>query len=188
MAELFIANCTRQPHDFHYRVPAEDGRAYIRRIQIQRIEPQSQQRIHTDAPLPVLEAIIDQHRAYGLVPVADVVRAKNFVGLCYSFDKPVDLSRLEYAIDHNKGVLVERGDVTRQETAVAVDRAIEQNLEDARRASPELPAASVASVEVETLEDSAQPSFGKGVRVDKQTPGTSPQPVASARRARRRNS
>jgi hypothetical protein len=182
MATLFVANCTRQPHDFLYRVPGEDMQL-LRRIQIQRIEPGTQQRIHNESPLPVLEAIVEQHRKYGLILVNDVPNVREFIGLCYSFDKPVDFERLSYAVDHNQGVLQERGVLQREEAAIAIDQTIESVREDARRQGARL--APLRGTDLELMEDADSPSFGEAIRVDHGVPRSDGRiPPSTSRRSR----
>jgi hypothetical protein len=181
MATLYVANCTRQPHDFLYRVPGEDMQL-LRRIQIQRIEPGTQQRIHNECALPILEAIVDQHRKYGLIPVSEVPNVHDYVGLCFSFDRPVDFERLSYAVDHNLGVLQEQGVKQREEAAIAIDATIEAVREDARRQGARL--APLRGTDLEVMEDADSPAFGEAIRVDHGVPradGRAP----SARRSRR---
>ena len=169
MSTLYIANCTRQPHDFLYRVPGEDMQT-LRRVQLQRIPAGGQMRIHTEAPLSALQAIIDQHRDYGLMPVDEVVKTQGFVGLCYSFDKPVDLERLQYAFDHNQGVLQERGQKQREDAAVAVDQALEGQI-----GTP------MTQTDVQVLEESDAPSLGAAVQVTHDPAAATP---TSSRRRR----
>lgn len=175
MATLYIANCQRQAHVFQYRVPAEEGYA-MRRVLSVRIEPGTQQRIYQEAPLPVLEAIIAQHAPYGLVPVEEAVKTKGFVHLCYSFDKPVDFERFNYAAEHNKGVLFDRGQQMRTDAALAADTALEEH-----RQREQLP--SLRSVEVEVIENSDTPQIAIGLDIDR--PGRTPSRETLDRRARR---
>lgn len=156
MAKLYIANCTKQAHEFAFRVPAEDNFGRQPRLATIRIDPGTQQQIMGDEPMVVLQAIVNQHRQYGLVSADEVVRTKEFVGRCYSFDKPVDLDKLNYAFDHNQGVLFERGQQQRSEMAVAVD----QMLRD-----PQLPQQPLGEVGVEVLEDADTPTMGERLRV-----------------------
>ena len=181
MSTLYIANLTNQPHEFHYRVPADDGGSLTRRIQVQRIAPGNQQQIHMEAPLAVLEAIVDQHRKYGLKPIDEVARIKDYIGLAFQFDKPIKFDPMNYAVDHNRTVLEEMGNERREETALAVAEALDQNSIEAQRAGAPLPVP--RAVSIEELEDSENPTFGKGVRVDR-----APQPSATtaARPSRRR--
>jgi hypothetical protein len=164
MTTLYIANCTKQPHEFTYRVPVEDGEGLTRRVQVQRIDPGTQQRIHNETAMIVLEMIVDQHIKYGLKPVAEVVRTKDFVGLCYSFDKPVNLDRLGYTFDHNEGVQQEISEERREEVALAIDRGIFEQTEEARRMG--MPLAPLRGVDVVTMEDSDNPQYSKALRID----------------------
>lgn len=168
MARLYVANLGRQAHEFHYRVPAEIG--FSRQTQIRRIEPGTQQQIHGEAPMAVLEAIIEQHRLYGLIEAAEVTKTPGFVGLCFSIDSPVNLDQMHYAMDHNQGVLFDRGVQTLKETAVAVDRAFENNLIEAQHRGEIRGSTTVKAVHVESLEDSDNPKFAEHIKVDHLTP------------------
>ena len=123
MAKLYIANCSQQIQDFQYRVSDNDK---IYKIPID---------IGTQIQLPGhlstqdIDFIVRQHAVYGLVSVSEIDRSKHFFGVCYSIDKPVDISKLRYALEHNRDVLVERGKEIRKEAAVVVNNALE---EDAR--------------------------------------------------------
>lgn len=168
MARLYVANLGRQPHDFHYRVPAEIG--WSRQTQHRRIAPGTQQQIHTEAPLPVLEAIIEQHRQYGLIEASEVPKTKGFVGICFSIDRPVPLDQMEYGVDHNAGALQEQGVKNLEEAAFAADRAFENTLIDAQRRGEIRGSTRVKALHVETLEDGDAPKFGQHIKVDHLTP------------------
>jgi hypothetical protein len=171
LAHLYVANCTKQDHDFTYRVPAEDAQSW-RRIQHQRIPAGSQMRIHSDAPTAVLDAIVAQHAPYGLIPVSEVPSTHAFIGMCYAIDKPVDLERLRYAFDHNAGVLHEEDMARAEEQAVAIDNALEGTI-----GNP------MTALEVEVLEESDQPKTGTAMRLVK---NEAPPDVTERRAARRR--
>jgi hypothetical protein len=164
MARLYIANLGRQPHDLPYRVPAEVG--WSRQTQTRRIPPGAQQQIHIEAPLQVLEGIVEQHRQYGIIEASEVHKIKGFVGLCFSFDRPVLVEQLEYGVDHNLGALQEQGMKNLQETALDVDRAFEGTLMDAQQRGEIRGSTRVKAVHVETLEDSDTPKYGQGIKVD----------------------
>ena len=164
MARLFIANLGRQAHEFHYRVPADIG--YSRQTQMRKIMPGEQAQIYSEAPLPVLEAIIDQHRQYGLIEASEVAKTKEFIGLCFSIDTPMNLDQLHYGADHNAGVLFDRGVKNREEAAMAVDRVFEHAFDEAHHRGELRGSTTLKAVEVETLEDGEQPKFGEGIRVD----------------------
>ena len=153
MAMLYIANCMKQTYDFAYRIPGDEF-AVHRRLNTVSIPPGAQARIHGEAPMPVLEAIVEQHRAYGIMPVDEIVRTREFVGICFSFDKPVPIDQLQYAIDHNTGVLFDRGEQQRQDAAIVVDQALEGTIGQPMR-----------SVELEVIEEADAPKLASGMRV-----------------------
>ena len=120
--KLYIANCTKQNHDFTYRLP-EDGRLKVQSI------PMGGQAIvlRPDATPEVLRAILEQHVHYGLVDVSAIDRTSGFIGLCYSFDKPVDMEKIMRAHEKNELVLVEQGAQIRRDTAAAMSDAISRD-------------------------------------------------------------
>lgn len=155
MSKLYIANVTKQHHDFAYRLPGEDMATYGR-MSYMRIQAGQQEQIPPgqDLPLPVLEAIVEQYRVYGIMSADDAVRTRGYVWLVFSFDKPVDMDRMHYAFDHNKGVLFDQGERQRRELAVAVGDGISRELNQPLR-----------EVELEVLEEAESPSAAHGLRV-----------------------
>lgn len=119
--KMYVANCTQQEQSFVYRVPEYPAP----RQQLIRIGTQVQ--ISGDLTQTEIDAIISQHRKYGLVEASDIDRTKPFVGLCYSIDKPVRETAIRGAIAHNRDVLAKRGEETRKEAAIAVANAIEES-------------------------------------------------------------
>ena len=133
MSTLYVANCSKQRHDFTYRVPEETG---LRR---QQIAPGSQIIVYQPNAAPeILRTIIDQHLRYGLVDVTEIDRRKPFVGLCFSFDKPIKVDRIMQADEHNAGVLDEASQEARKLSAAALHTAIEQATEGAKLQSLEV--------------------------------------------------
>lgn len=119
--KLFVANCTKQVHDFVYRLPEKGTR-------LQRIEIGSQIQVAGDLSQPEIDAIVDHHARYGMRSVADVKKMKTeFVGLCYSVDKPVSRENMEIALQRNDDVLIDRGQQLRKQAAVATSAAIMQD-------------------------------------------------------------
>ena len=159
MAQLYIANCMKQTYDFTYRVPGEDMHT-LRKLNTVTIPPGTQARVHIEASLTVLDAIIEQHRNYGLVPLSEMVTTRGFVGICYSFDKPVPLDQLEYAIDHNNGVLFDRGTQQREAAAMVVDQALEATI-------GQTIGQPLRAVEIEVAEDSDSPKLSSALRVSR---------------------
>lgn len=155
MAILYVANTTLQDHDFLYRVPAEDSANS--RVRMQKIRSGAQIRVHKDSPNSVLDAIIQQHAPYGLVPYDEIPKTKRYIGLCYRMDKEIDIDRLLHATDHNLGVKEEQSDQIRREGAIAVGHAIEEHSGE-----------HVEALEVETVEitkPNADTGYAHGVEV-----------------------
>ena len=124
MARLFIANTKKQAEDFVYRIP-EVVRTYM-----QSIPAGGQIEVYRDAPMDVLEGIVEQHRIYGLVNVSEIDRTKEFANLCYQFDKPITQNQIMYGIEHNSDVLEVRGNEMRKKAAVAINNNLERAAEE----------------------------------------------------------
>jgi hypothetical protein len=115
MTTLYIANCSKQINQFNFRAPGQD------RIVYQNIKPGEQQFIWKEnASLEDLQFIISQHEMYGLVPASDVMNNHQFVGLCYQFDKPIDVDKIMYTFETNDDKLKERNETIRKESASAL--------------------------------------------------------------------
>jgi len=150
-------------------VPAEEDFSFgPERTQI--IAGGAQQQIYGEAPLIVLDRIVEQHRQYGIVEASDLIRFKGFARLVYSFDEPVPLDKLHYGVDHNQGALFDLALQQRQEGAAAFSLAVEQNLMEAQHNGAIRGSAELRSVSVETLEDSDNPKFGEGIKIDRLVP------------------
>ena len=120
MTTLYIANTTQQVQDFQARVP--EIPQVVRLI----IPIGGQAKFPMDLNPLQVEAIVSHHSVYGLVNVSEIDRTKEFVGLCYRLDKPVDIERIKYAILHNFEVLEKRGAQIRKESAVSVALSAEE--------------------------------------------------------------
>ena len=114
MAKLYIANLTRQHHHFIYRVP-ESGR-----MQTQRIEVGKQILVFGEAAPEVLSAIIAQHEVYGIIAVSAIDQSRGrFTGICYQYNKPIDVAKIERGIAQNTDVLAAQGVEMRRTAALA---------------------------------------------------------------------
>jgi hypothetical protein len=118
MAKLYIANCTKQVQEFHYWAPE------VPRPMRQMIPIGEQILVYKDAPLEDLEKIVEQHRSYGLVEASEAAKQKGFVGLVYSFDKPIKGEGIIETIEHNDVVLDEQSQEYRTEAAVALNNSV----------------------------------------------------------------
>lgn len=126
MPELYIGNVSKQIHQFCYRSPERPG-VIVQPIPIGgqiRISPNGS---HIDLSPPEIDAIIDQHRTYGIVSIDDIDRMHGpFDGICYSIGKPISAEKLRRAMIRKDDALNEFGKKMRQEAALAVNSQIEQ--------------------------------------------------------------
>ena len=109
---LFIANLTRQSHDFLFRL-IEDPRLHSITI-----PPGGQVQVAGDLQPEFVRNIVGQHERYGLATVREAKRSRRFVGLCYAHT-PIDIDTILEANALNDRLLTEGATVTRQETALA---------------------------------------------------------------------
>lgn len=161
--KLYVANCTQQNQDFVYRVP--DAVNSVRR---QPIPIGGQILISGDLDEAAVNYIVSQHARYGLVRVDEIDRTKPFIGMCYDVDRPIPAKRIMIALEHNQDVLVGLGKKIREESAVALNNLVENNLQNSG-----LPG-NVTNVEISAVEQETarnpSPSFAEGVRVRRDAP------------------
>lgn len=114
MTKLYIANCSKQVHHLVYRAPGQD------RLASQDIAPGTQQVVWKETSREDLDFIIEQHLPYGLRPASEVMNSHQFIGLCFQFDKPIDVDKIVSAYETNDSHLKKRGEEIRKETASAM--------------------------------------------------------------------
>ena len=125
MTALYVANVTKQIIQFAYRVPERQG------VVVQPIPIGGQIRItpvngKDDLSTVEIDAIVDRHRKYGLVPLDEVDSSKTqFHGMFYSVGKPISVERLHKAMQRTEEALEEQGKNIRREAAIAVNNQIE---------------------------------------------------------------
>lgn len=124
MPNLYIANCSKQDQDFHYRT-SRGGKTIIQLIRVG-----SQIKISGDLTGAQIAYIVQQHEKYGFANVKDIDRSKDFVGVCYD-EKPISVEAIRHALSHNDLVLLQRGRKSREEAAVAAHQTVQQQLEGA---------------------------------------------------------
>ncbi|HEA3718719.1 TPA: hypothetical protein RV156_001844 [Yersinia enterocolitica] len=115
--KLYIANTTKQRHMFSFRT-LETGR--LRNIPI----AYGSQAIVLDGGAEEIDAVIQHHQVYGLIDASTIDQSKNFVGLCYSIDKPVQEKIIEKAMRDNDHKLTETSHNRRQASVAAQDDAL----------------------------------------------------------------
>ena len=122
---LFIANCTKQNHDFAYMIPSFKT---FKNVPI----PVGTQIKLTNLAASDIDQITKQHAKYGMVRADEVDRTKPFIGLCYDIDRPVKLDKMLRILDHNEDLLVEAGQDTRRAMAIRLDKEIKGTLREHR--------------------------------------------------------
>lgn len=121
MTRLYIANCTTHPHTFLYRIQG------VSQMYSTVIAAGGQNEIYEDTDRKTLELIIDQHRPYGLRSLAELDRTKSYTGLCYQFDKFIDVERIMEGITKNDLAMELAGHALRKNLAAAMSATLDQN-------------------------------------------------------------
>jgi hypothetical protein len=178
MPELFIGNVSKQIQQFCYRSPERPG-VITQTIPIGgqiRISPNGQ---HVDLSTPEIDAIIEQHRAYGIVNIDDIDNKQSpFSGICYSVGKAMTPEKLRRAMLKKEESLKLFGQKIRQEAALAVNSQIEEQigapLHDLEMSFEEVEPKGGYADELEHLHE--------GVRVTREQPVGSITPIDGRRR------
>lgn len=131
MAKLFIANCTKQNMQFTYRLTDNPKRPMFLNIRYG-----AQAMLPQDLPLNELDRIIKAQERYGMIPVEELDRRKDYTGFVYSIDKPVPVAKIDRVINHNIGILDRRGVEIRRQTAVMANATIDKAISDQRSYDP----------------------------------------------------
>jgi hypothetical protein len=128
MPELYIGNVSKQIQVFAYRVPERQG------VITQTIPIGGQIRVSPNGTLvdlttPEIDAIISQHRMYGLRSADDLKENNSpFNGLIYSIGKTISVDKLHKAMRKKDDELKDFGTKIRQEAALAVNSQIEEQI------------------------------------------------------------
>lgn len=127
MSHLYIANGTRQIFNFMYRLPE------VPQVRQQSIRVGGQIRI--SAPKEGLnniqiDAIIEQHRKYGLIPVSEIEKGKTSAPLAYQIGSPIPADRIARLMLRNEGVKAEMGRKFREDAAVVMTAGLGTNLRE----------------------------------------------------------
>lgn len=151
MTVLYVANSTKQRYLFTYRIPDEAG------CRTQYIEIGNQIKID-EAGLDTrkVDAIIAQHRPYGMIAHDEVSRHRGFAGLCYSIDKPVNSVLIERVIHSNTEVLKDQGVEIRKAAGLAASAKLEQDMNNLKETfRDKFDPGSLTSTELSIEEDPA---------------------------------
>lgn len=173
MARLYIANTTKQHHHFFYRLPEDSVPRGVM------IKVGAQEQLPGDLSLENIERIIGQHERYGLKNWAGIKNAKDFVGLCYSIDKPILVDHILTAVEHNDDVLDTAADDRREVEAAAVAGSIQNSMREV--------GVNVARTEVTMQEDTGksgkEPRVANGFEIGPNPEVTSKHNARKSRRA-----
>jgi hypothetical protein len=169
---LFIANLTKQSFQLHFWVER------VSRPVVVEIPPGQQKSIYHEGSRVDHENIVNQHKMYGLIPVAEIDSTGGFIGQCYQFDKPIPLDRLVDGMINNEDALVDQAREIRKESAASADDLL-------RRAAQETDS-KIAEFAVE-LEEVEQKGVDQQVN-EVITVGEEAQPQPERRRGRPRRS
>ena len=170
MTRLYVANCSKYVQDFLYRLP---GQSQTYRVTIQM---GGQAIVHKDASKEDLQYIVDQHEKYGLVHVGEIDRTKDFRGLCYQWDVPVQIEKIMVASQAVDEAIVQRAHEQRKQQAAALSQAIDRTLEHSEN--------KLQSLEVEIVEQ-AKPGTTHKERMVETIQVAKPGSKAQARGARK---
>lgn len=121
---LYVANLTKQVFEFHYWTEN------TKRPVVAKIQPFSQVNVHPQGTRMEHENIVDQHKMYGLVPVNELDRHRDFVGQCYQFDDPIPLDRLQTMLKRNDEVLYKQALERRKEAAASMDDMMQRTAQE----------------------------------------------------------
>jgi hypothetical protein len=131
MPELYIANTTKQPIDFHFRLPPKEGQ---RNDQVLRhkIPAGKQVRVYQPADKETLEYIVAQHQNTPepfCVHYTEAARMRGFVGLLFNYDKPVPQNAMQNRFEANDEAMQEKAQQDRMMAAAAASAKVDESTE-----------------------------------------------------------
>jgi|SRR5579863_2083673 len=143
MTNLFVANCTKSTHLFAYMLP-ENPQPYGVKIA-------AGAQIVLKVEKDVADRILAQHIPYGAVDASKLDSEKNFSGICYQFDKPITVAKIELGLQKHDDVMFAKALHVRKVQAVATDARMST-------LAQEHGVKAVAPFEVEVVEEPKSPS------------------------------
>ena len=154
--ELYIANCTKQDHQFTYML-FENPRPFMERIR-------AGSQVKIQGSNNEIDQIIKQHEIYGLIPVEKI--KGNFSGMAYRIDKPINVEAIENGITVRDQTMIDRATEARKITAVASDQKISETAQ-------QMGLKQKAPLEVEIIEEKKhfadnEPKFEQTIEVVKE--------------------
>lgn len=126
--KLYIANCTRQNMEFHYRLDMDERgerETQFRPANKQTIPPGRQVVVGGKAfLLTQIESIIRQLTPFGMIAVKEVPNANKRAPYVFNVEQPVPAAIIRDVMDINAGVLTVDGRHRRQNAAIAVNNLV----------------------------------------------------------------
>ncbi|MGP0902096.1 hypothetical protein [Serratia sp. CY76391] len=113
--KLYIANCSRQAHNFNYKLPEKTQSFGVT------IKAGAQHLL--EYPPEVIEHIIRQHEPYGFQPRNKV--DNNFSGICYSVEKTVSTNEIIENAEQKTENLDNMSQAILEASAVALNNAVD---------------------------------------------------------------
>lgn len=155
--KLYIANCSRQAHNFNYKLPekSQSFGVVIRAGSQHVIDNQSD----------IIHHIIKQHERYGLQRCDKVDKA--FSGICYAIDKPVTVGRIEENAEQKIENLDDMSQAILEANTVSLSNAIDNAvIESGNTPKPGEVQLEIKGEAVNLDQDNA-PSLDKTIKVKK---------------------
>lgn len=199
--KLYIANCTRQTMQLHYRLDFQNDGALDPRRQAQQAKQQTiqagkQDIIGGDLHLNQIQDIVDQLQKYGLRAVKEVPELKTTVKrldpnsrspvpMIFNVDRSVSLDTIKTVMAINANIQVDQGVERRRRAAVAVPDIIAHRVnEQFAQAGLDETATDNVQTAFEQLEQSeaGEKTIAEGYKVDKNAPAAPPPSTKSKKR------
>ena len=127
MVMLYVANCTKQYQEVHFRLDFNDSNHPNQNspAKKQTIPPGRQVALGGDlAHVSQADEIIKQLTAYGLVPASEIARLKAKAPYIYSRDTPVKPDQIRHVQNLNAGILMREGRLLREKAAIVVNETV----------------------------------------------------------------
>lgn len=162
MSKMYVANCTQQIQVFMYRLP-ESSRPFSQEIPIGGQIMVAGIGGNDDLGTQDVDAIVKQHEKYGMIKVDEIDRTRPFVGTCYSLDRQISVDKIRRGLEHNREVLIERGDEIQRHAAVGISNKIDQDM-------PGLKGLEVQAIELDNPKTGHTGEMSSAIRVDPNAP------------------
>lgn len=191
MPRLYVANCTRQNQEIHYRpdftVEADGRHQVITRFKpalVQTIPAGRQAPLGRDFHADVLHAIVAQLAVYGLTAVTEARSDNRIIPLVFDVDRPIKQAVIEEIMKKNDGILMMQGRTRRQKAAIATNDTVTNLVASQLAQQGTQSEQRKLEVEYEQLDQSeaGEKRIEEGYRVDPHAPPPPKAPRAPGRR------